>query len=276
MNPSSLLAQARSEFKNLASINAYKPQTKQDIYGFKYLIKGEPIQIQGAIHTEAFLEENAFGRFGGASIILSTSTKLNAGDLIETNNDLYAISHQKAYNDTMKEYDFVCYSIYDYYKDFVVDTEEQTKRILGSDSTRYILALDFGDIPIFPTMFAPNEPKYLKYSPYNSIAFDMPQLNTADRLILQTKQDHATLLAVGLDTNELQKVLFDLINFSKLNTFGLGSTPSWKTEFRYNKEFDLKANIHSCDLIINYTITNTTPQEAEKLIERCTWNFDFN
>lgn len=273
MNPASLLAQARTEFKNQSPIRTYSPQTKQDIYGFKYLIKGPSTIIQGAIHTEKFLEENAFGRFNGASIILSTSAKLNAGDLIEANDDLYAIAHQKPFNDRMQEYDYVCYSLYDYYKEFIIDLEEQSERILGSDSTRFILALDFGDIPIFPSMFSPNEPKYLKYSPYNSTPIEMPRLDTQN-CIAQTKQDQATLLAVGLDTEELQKVLFVLVKSAK--DFGLGNIPAWKQEFRYNKEFDLKANIQKCDLMINYTITTTTPQEAEKLIERVSWDFNFN
>lgn len=270
MNPASLLAQARTEFKNQSPIRTYAPTKITDNYGYQYLLKGEATIIQGAIHTEKFLEENIYGRFNGASIILSTSAKLNAGDLIEANDDLYAIAHQKPFNDRMQEYDYVCYSLYDYYKEFIIDEREQAERILGSNSLRYILALQMRDIPILPSFFTPNTNKYIKVNVNSSQANSITHLNQ-NELLEQWKKDFVTFYAIGLDTNELLQFCNMLISQDNL---GLTRYPTWSQDHRYCKEFDTMANIHRMELELNYVINGNTPlQRLQPLIKEAFCRF---
>lgn len=269
-NPKALLAQAPKYFKNIGEIKTYKPLKITDIYGYQYLVKQEAQTIKGAIHTEKFLEENVFGRFNGASIILSTFSKMDCGDIIEANGDFYAIDKQKPYNDKLQECDYVCYSIYDYYKEFVIDTQDQANRILGANSIRYILGFKqtLQDIPLIPSMFAPDPKllnKYISVDIYSSTPLSTPYKNEKG-LIEQQKNDKGYLYALGLDTNELQTFAYDL--FNNCNEIGFANFPSWQEEKRYSKEFDLKANLQRLELDLNYTITTTEPLEADKLLEK--------
>lgn len=266
MNAESLLAQAPQFFQNLGQINLYKPKKITDLYGYQYLVKGDPIIIQGAIHTERFLEENPFGNFGGASIILSThkDTDIECGNLIEANGEFYAISHQKPINDKTNEYDFVCYSIYDYYKDFLIDDEAQANQILGNNSMRYILAID-SDIPILPSNFAlvNNPPKYIKVSIHGSQAQSIVRTNSQSGALEQWKKDFVTFYAVNLDTN-------DLLNFANAlksqEQLGITRFPTWIADNRYNKEFDIKANINKMEIELNYVIVGTQAQTMPPII----------
>lgn len=251
MNASQVLAKAPQYFQNIGAINHYTPTKITDLYGYQYLLKGNPTQIKGAIHTETFLEENQFGRFGGKSIILSTQTQMNCGDLIEANGEFYAIAHQKPYNDKMKECDYVCYSIYDYYADFLIDDEAQTQQILGTNSMRYILAMD-SDIPLIPSFFTPptNTNKYISVSIATSRANSITYQND-DNLLQQYKTDSVVFLALNLNTNELMS--FEML-LQKQSNFGFTTPPTWREERRYNKEFDLKSNLWRMDIDLNYNI----------------------
>lgn len=251
MNASQVLAKAPQYFQNIGAINHYTPTKITDLYGYQYLLKGNPTQIKGAIHTETFLEGNQFGRFGGKSIILSTQTQMNCGDLIEANGEFYAIAHQKPYNDKMKECDYVCYSIYDYYADFLIDDEAQTQQILGTNSMRYILAMD-SDIPLIPSFFTPptNTNKYISVSIATSRANSITYQND-DNLLQQYKTDSVVFLALNLNTNELMS--FEML-LQKQSNFGFTTPPTWREERRYNKEFDLKSNLWRMDIDLNYNI----------------------
>lgn len=270
MNVSQVLAKAPQYFQNIGEINHYTPTKITDLYGYQYLLKGNPTTIKGAIHTETFLEENVFGNFGGKSIILSTQTQMSCGDLIEANGEFYAISHQKPYNDKMKECDYVCYSIYDYYKDFLIDDESQANQILGTNSMRYILAIE-SNIPILPSRFAipSNTPKYIKAEIISSYANAVTYQNS-NNVLEQYKTDLASFYAVGLNTNELMNFAYSLQSQSNL---GITKLPNWYQDTRYNKEFDLKANIHKMEIEFNYIITGTQELNAPHLIKKVLFNF---
>lgn len=251
MNASQVLAKAPQYFQNIGEINHYTPTKITDLYGYQYLVKGTPTKIKGAIHTERFLEENPFGNFGGASIILSTQTQMSCGDLIEANGEFYAIAHQKPYNDKMKECDYVCYSIYDYYKDFLIDDETQANQILGTNSMRYILAMQ-SDIPLIPSFFAPppNTSKYISVniavSRGNAITYQ-----NQDNYLQQYKTDSVVFLALNLNTNDLMS--FEML-LQKQTNLGFTTPPTWREERRYNKEFDIKSNLWRMDIDFNYNI----------------------
>ena len=270
MNASQILAKAPQYFQNISEINHYTPTKITDLYGYQYLLKGNPTKIKGAIHTERFLEENDFGRFGGASIILSTQTQMTCGDLIEANGEFYAIAHQKPYNDKMKECDYVCYSIYDYYKDFLIDDQAQVNQILGTNSMRYILAMQ-SDIPLIPSFFTP-PPKTSKYISVN-IAVSRGNAITyqnQDNFLQQYKTDSVVFLAVGLNTNELMS--FEML-LQKQSNLGFTTPPTWREERRYNKEFDLKANIHRMDIDFNYNIISNQELNAPHLLKKVFVNY---
>lgn len=270
MDAESLLAQAPQYFENKGEINLYKPRKITDIYGYQYLVKGAPTVIKGAIHTERFLEENPFGNFGGASIILSThkESEIVCGDLIEANGEFYAIAEQKPINDKTNEYDFVCYSIYDYYKDFLIDDEAQANQILGNNSMRYILPFESSvtqtPIPLIPSKFKPNLDKYISVDIIITEAIGVPYKK--DKLIHQNKRDRVVFYSLGLDTNDLQEFLYDF--FNNANNIGFGSFPNWSKDERYNKEFDLRANIYRCEFDVFYSIITNRELEAKKLIEK--------
>ena len=272
MNPSTGLSKVPPKFDDFLPIDVYSPQKIKDIYGFQYLIKGEPTSIRGSFHAETFLEENTFGAFEGKRTILSTNTQLNLGDLVSYQNTLYAVENQRSYNNVMQLKHYELVSLYDYYSEFVVDTQKQTNRILGANSMRYFLAHNFG-IPIFPSFFKPTISKYLSVDIYASQTRSMVYKN--DSLLLeQIKQDYLELGAVGLDTNELQKVAFELQNMAN-NDFALGKFPSWEQEYRYNKAFDLKQNLQKMDLMVNYRLVTTEEQEADKILRKVFWDFKF-
>lgn len=253
MDAESLLAQAPQYFQNKGQINLYKPKKITDLNGFQYLVKGDPVVIEGAIHTERFLEENPFGNFGGASIVLSThkESDIECGNLIEANGEFYAIAHQKPINDKTNEYDFICYSIYDYYKDFLIDDEAQANQILGTNSMRYILAMQ-SDIPLIPSFFAPppNTSKYISVNIETSRGNAITYQNK-DNYLQQYKTDSVVFLALNLNTNELMS--FEML-LQRQKDFGFTTPPTWREERRYNKEFDLKANLWRMDIVLNYNI----------------------
>lgn len=272
MNASGLLAQAPKRFDDLAEIKVYSPIKFQDIYGFQYLIKGVAKSIRGSIHKESNLEENQFGRYKTYKSIISTKEQLNLGDILEYNGITYAVSSQVNFNRVMDLKHFDLVNLIDYYAEFVVDTQDQANRILGSDCTRYILAMDFNGIPVIPSMFEPNQSKYLSLSVNSTHTRSLPYKNN-ELFLEQIKQDNITLYAVGLDTDELQQVAYD---FSQTRDIGIGQFPSWERENKYDMALDLKANIHRLDLVVNYKITTTTKQEVDKLIKRVAWNLNFN
>lgn len=278
MNPSALLSKAYDYFENIDTIKVYEPKKLQDIYGYQYLILGDFVEIRASIHTDSFLENNDFGRFGGASIVLSTSEKLSLGSVVQTNQDLYAIEKQKPYNDKMQECDYICRSIYDYYKEFIIDSNDQSQRILGTNSMRYWLSMDT-QIPLIPSMFSPNRlsfnlgqisPKYISIGIYNSQPLSLPYRNK-EGLIEQDKRDMVKLVAVGLDTNELQNFAYTLVGNE---LFGISSFPSWKQECRYDKDFDLKANIQTMDIEVNYKIVGTLPVSFDTIIKKVSYNLN--
>ena len=251
MNPSTGLSKVPPKFDDFLPIDVYSPQKIKDIYGFQYLIKGEPTSIRGSFHAETFLEENTFGAY---------------------QNTLYAVENQRSYNNVMQLKHYELVSLYDYYSEFVVDTQKQTNRILGANSMRYFLAHNFG-IPIFPSFFKQTISKYLSVDIYASQTRSMVYKN--DSLLLeQIKKDYLELRAVGLDTNELQKVAFELQNMAN-NDFALGKFPSWEQEYRYNKAFDLKQNLQKMDLMVNYRLVTTEEQEADKILRKVFWDFKF-
>lgn len=275
MDAESLLAQAPQYFENKGEINLYKPRKITDLNGFQYLVKGAPTVIKGAIHTERFLEENPFGNFGGASIILSThkESEIVCGDLIEANGEFYAIAHQKPINDKTNEYDFVCYSIYDYYKDFLIDDEAQANQILGNNSMRYILSIQTqNNIPILPSFFAlVNAPqKYIKVNINSSQANSIVRRNAGSGALEQWKKDFVTFYAVGLDTNDLLDFADTL---SKQSELGVTRYPTWIADNRYNKEFDIKANIQRMDIEFNYVIIGTQAQVLPPIIREAFCNY---
>lgn len=273
MDAESLLAQAPQYFQNKGQINLYKPKKITDLNGFQYLVKGDPVVIEGAIHTERFLEENPFGNFGGASIILSThkESDIECGNLIEANGEFYAIAHQKPINDKTNEYDFVCYSIYDYYKDFLIDDEAQANQVLGNNSMRFILNIQ-SDIPIIPSFFAltNNPPKYIKVNINGSQAQSIVRMNETSKVLEQWKKDFVTFYAVNLDTN-------DLLNFANAlrsqENLGVTRFPTWSADTRYNKEFDIKANIQKMDIEFNYVISGTQAQTMPPILREAFCNY---
>lgn len=271
MTKSALLKKAVATYDDGSTILVYDTQKIQDIYGYQYLIKGNTKKVRGSIHRENFLEENPFGRFNGSSIIFSTSEEQQLGSLIEWDGVFWAIERQTSYNEVMNMKHYVCINIFDYYTDFIIDTQDQANRILGANSTRYFLALE-SDIPILPNMFVPKAPKNITFNAYNTKTRSAPYRNS-DNLIEQMKQDEVTLIASGLDTNELQEFAFKLFYNNK--NFGLGSFPQWFKIDRYDKAFDLKANLWRCDLVVNYKIVTTIPQEAEHLIKKVFYNFNY-
>lgn len=272
-----LLSIAPKTFDDLRQIQYFDVKRIQDSYGYQYIIKGNPTNIRGSIHTESFLEENVFGLADGFSIIISTEKQLKLGNLIEYNSNLYAIKEQTSFNKVLDLKHFVCENVLYYYQDFIVDTEDQINKILGSDSTRFIL--DFGvknNIPIIPSQFKPiDNQKYIAINVFNTRSFTAPYKNTG-LFIEQAKQDDVMFLALNFDTNELQDFAFDIFEKSKNYGFALGSIPNFQRENRYNKAFDLKANLWRCDTIINYKITTTNKREADKLISKVLWDFNFN
>lgn len=270
MNVSQVLAKAPQYFQNIGEINHYTPTKITDLYGYQYLLKGNPTQIKGAIHTETFLEENPFGNFGGKSIILSTQTKMSCGDLIEANGEFFAISHQKPYNDKMGECDYVCYSIYDYYKDFLIDDIDQANQILGTNSMRYILAIN-SDIPLLPSRFEipADTQKYIKVEVIGSRANAITYQNK-DNFLEQYKTDSVVFYAVGLNTNDLMNFAYSLQKQKKL---GITKAPNWEQDTRYTKEFDLKANLHKMDIDFNYSIMGNQELDAPHLVRKVLFNF---
>lgn len=266
MTKSALLKKGTKPFidkKN--NILHYKPQKIRDSYGYQYLIKGTPTPIEGTMHRESYLENNPFGRYGGDTTKISTPIQLSLGDLIEYNGVLYAVEIQLSYNDPMKLKHFVLKSLYDYYKEFIIDTADQANRILGVNSMRYLLAFaPKSGIAIIPARFDQTSPKQIRAEIVSTQTISTPFRNK-DNLIQQNKKDNITLWGSGLDTNDLQEFLFDFFNNAK--DLGFSNFPFWKAEERYNKEFDLRANIHSCNFDVYYSITNTNPLDAEELIK---------
>lgn len=259
-----MLELAPNTFDDGSSITLYKPSKIQDIYGYQYLLKGEPSQIRGSIHREKFLEDNPFGLYDGARFILSTKSVLNLGDLIEWEDKLWAIGEETSFNGVMNLHHYKIHSLYAYYQGFIIDSQEQSNRILGANSMRYLLKIK-SDIPLIPSLFKPNKNKYISVDIYSTQTLSMPFKNK-DNFIEQNKKDYVRFLAVGLNTNELQEFIFKFND--DLKDFGILKFPQWKEERRYNKEFDLKANIWSCELEINYNIITSNRLEDGKLIQK--------
>lgn len=272
MTPKAIISQA-PKFYNTPNVFLYETRTIFDKYGYQYIIKGNRTPLNCAVHFTESFEENPFGRFGATSILLSTMQEVKIGSIIEAGGQLFAIAEQKPRNNVLDEYDFNCVSVFDYYKEFIIDTEAQANRILGANSTRFFLDMNFDNIPIFPSMFSPKAEKYLSLNIYSTQTRSTPYKN-AQLVIEQQKKDFAELYAVGLDTNELQKVAYDLMFNS--NGFALANFPSWEQINRYDLAFDFKPNVQRASLEINYTLTATQPQNADQLIKKVTWNFKFN
>lgn len=260
---SDLLELAPKYFDDQREIITYPAQKLTDIYGYQYLVKGEPTLISGSIHKESFQEENVFGLYEGAKYILSTELDLPLGLIVEWENELWAISHETSFNKVMDLHHYVLHSLYGYYKEFIIDQDAQANRILGSNSMRYLLTME-SEIPLIPSLFKPTLEKYISIDIYTTQTLSLPYRN-ADNFIEQNKRDYVRFLALGLDTNELQSFIF---KFNEpFPMFGITNFPHWKEEKRYTKEFDLKANLWSCDIEINYNITTTNKLEDEKLIK---------
>lgn len=259
-----MLELAPNTFDDGRDIALYRPQKIQDVYGYQYLLKGEPSQIRGSIHREKFLEDNPFGLYDSAKFILSTKEVLNIGDLIEWDNELWAIGEETSFNGVMDLHHYKIQALYDYYAEFIIDTREQANRILGANSMRYLLEIP-SDIPLIPSLFKPNQEKYISIDIYNTQTLSMPYKNR-DNFIEQSKKDYLRFLAIGLNTNELQEFIFKFNDDFK--DFGILRFPQWREERRYNKEFDIKSNIWSCEMEIQYNITTSNQLQDDKLIKK--------
>lgn len=272
MNPKSIISQAPKFYKT-PSIFIYETKTIIDKFGYQYLIKGEKKPLKGAVHVIESFESNAFGRFGAKQILLSTmESGVNIGSVIEVRGELFAVVEHKSKNEVLDENDYKCLSLFDYYKDFIIDEGEQINRILGANSLRYILAMNF-NIPVFPSLFTPKANKYLSVNIYNSNSRS-PSFKNSDLVLEQYKRDFGELYAVGLDTDELQEVIHALSYEAK--DFTLCNYPSWEQVNYYDTGFDLKPNIHKTNLEINYKIVGTKKQEAIHLIKKVVWDFNFS
>lgn len=252
MKPKELLAKAPKPYiEKQIALNYYPTTSITDLYGYKYLLKGDPTSIIGSVHLESELEENSFGRFSASGIIVSTQQTLICGNLIEWGNALFAIKETKSLNTQMGLNHYVCTSLFDYYAGFLIDDADQANQILGTNSMRYILAMD-SDIPLIPSFFAPptNTNKYISVSITTSRANSITYQND-DNLLQQYKTDSVVFLALNLNTNELMS--FEML-LQQQNDFGFTTPPTWREERRYNKEFDLKSNLWRMDIDLNYNI----------------------
>lgn len=271
MTPKELLSKAPKPYidKQIA-LNYYPTTALTDLYGYKYLLKDNPTSIIGSVHLESELEENSFGRFSASGIIVSTEQTLICGNLIEWDNALFAIKETKSFNTQMGLNHYVCTSLFDYYADFLIDEEAQANQILGTNSMRYFLALN-SDIPLLPSFFEipTNTPKYISVNISSSRANALTYQND-DNLLQQYKTDSVVLLAVGLNTNELMS--FEML-LQQQSNLGFTRPPTWSAEKRYNKEFDLKANLWRMELEVNYNILSNQELNAPHLIKKVLVNY---
>ena len=272
MTPKSVISQAPKFYKT-DEVYIYETKTIFDNFGYQYLIKGAKKPLKGAVHFVENFESNAFGRFGGTQILLSTmESGVDIGSVIEARGELFAVVKYKSKNKVLDENDYECLSLFDYYKDFVIDEDQQINRILGSNSLRYILTMDF-NTPIFPSLFTPKADKYLSVNIYNSNARS-PSFKNDNLVLEQYKRDFGEIYAVGLNTDELQEISYKLSYEAK--DFTLCNYPSWEQVSYYDMGFDLKPNIHKTSIEVNYKIVGTKKQEAIHLIKKVVWNFNFN
>lgn len=135
---------------------------------------------------------------------------------------------------------------------------------------RYILAMQ-SDIPLIPSFFTP-PPKTNKYISVN-IAVSRGNAITyqnQENFLQQYKTDSVVFLAVGLNTNDLMS--FEML-LQKQTKLGFTTPPTWREERRYDKEFDLKANIHRMDIDFNYNIISNQELNAPHLLKKVFVNY---
>lgn len=274
-NASDLLELAPQRFDDGRIINHYSPKKIRDRYGYQYLLKGTPNKIRGSIHREWFLEQNNFALYDGKKIIFSTKETLTLGDLIEYDNEIYAIKEQTSFNKVMDLNHYICDSAYGYYSNFIIDDKTQAETIIGVDCSRHLLqfALD-KNIPLISSRFAPTQESYFAFDVRYSTLLTSTFLNN-NLKVEQNKQDSVDIYAVNMNTNKAQEFLLELQGYIS-DDFGIGNFLSFSNVDRYSKSFDIKSNILVANAIINYRIITTEELPALKKIEKVFWNIEFD
>lgn len=249
-----------------------KPKKYRSKQGYDYLICANKIKAQGSLHVNNYFDYFSFSYYEGNIGRLSTKTELKIGDIVFYKNFVFAVKTKLLFNETMGLHHYELISSSDFFTNFILTDTEIKGEILGSDSTRYILAMDY-EIPIIPARLEPTKStqKFIAFEIVESKAHSMPSviIENETTMLSQAKSDLVQFIAINLNTKELQDFIHALTN-SK--TFGYSGMPSFKQSFdTFRQDFNIKANIHELSININYCI-NTPHEVKEQTIEEINLN----
>lgn len=261
MKPKNQLTQAINYFKH--SFEYCEPVKYRSTCGFDYLIVQNKKQATGSIHINTYFDYLDFSYYKGTQGKLSTSQKLNVGSLIFFNDLIYSVKTQLSFNEAFNLYHYELIAYETYYKDFIITKEALKNEILSTDSSRFLLSLNY-KIALIPAKMEPNNSinKFISFEILETKAYSIASIEYINKkpYVTQAKSDIVRFYGVNLTTQEAQ----DFINFiTTQQDFGYAGFPTWQAyQDNFIKDFKIKANIKVLDVIINYNIiTETETQE---------------
>lgn len=270
MNRIATLNQAVSQFET--SFTYCTPKKYRSLQGFDYLICANKTQAQGSLHVNTYFDYLTFSYYKSNIGRLSTKYSLNIGDIVFYDNLTFAIKSKLLFNETMGLNHYELVSTNEFFSGFIITDNEIIEEILGCDSTRFLLGMNYV-IPLIPARLEPptSTQKFISFDIVETIAHSMPSviIENETTMLSQAKSDLVQFIAINLNTKELQDFIHTLTNSE---TFGYAGMPSFKQSFdTFRQGFNIKANIQELSININYCI-NTLHEVKEQTIEEVNLN----
>ena len=266
MNRIATLNQAVSQFET--SFTYCTPKKYRSLQGFDYLICANKTQAQGSLHVNTYFDYLTFSYYKSNIGRLSTKYSLKIGDIVFYKNFVFAGKTKLLFNETMGLNHYELVSTNEFFSGFIITDNEIIEEILGCDSTRFLLGMNYV-IPLIPARLEPptSTQKFISFDIVETIAHSMPGVIVKDEstYLSQAKSDLVNFIAINLNTKELQDFIQAITNNE---TFGYAGMPSFKQSFdTFRQGFNIKANIQELSININYCI-DTSYEVKQNLISK--------
>lgn len=261
MTKQDLLKRSIAEFKDNKN-NALLWQIERHFTksGYCYILKVKSSPLCCAIHYNANFEtDENVGKYENNDIAINTREKIAYNDcIVEYKGMNIAISSIGAFNETMGIWHYNGQSAFKPISDrFLITDLSKIKNEIGSNCLSILMNLAL-DYPLVPSYYsATDKSSYIMASVDYSLAYNQIYYDENLKRLRQYRKDNVKLSFVNIDTLEAMRTLKKITDLAleKGAEFGINNIPMLKDENFYQKSFNWKSLVYSCNLEVNYHLS---------------------
>ena len=258
--------------------------------GYQFIIKQkEPRAIAAAIHTTQDFEHKEVGKIEVSSVMINTREELDPNDLIEYENQYFAIESRDYLNETMGMYHYICFTCYGYNNRFIVLDPEDIEKELSINSFPKVynmlknIKIERRPLHVYPTFFKMEHILAVK-SIQKFVVLEVLETKTKSFLntyydttsnkisFIQNNQDTLKIWMINFNRDETYNILGQLkqefANSTAPSGVGLASDFRIYSETEYQKGINLKTLLNVLELDVNYNVISSDPLEGASFIKQ--------